>query len=110
MNGDCAVNTFSSGLNLHTIGAFDRWFEHAGFVNGTFFDSEKPGCVLSETSSCSTPTGRGGVWSGRGDGYDTSTIANVTIEVTHTPPCFLTSLIGTDLLCYQDRLGTNKQT
>ena len=35
--GDCGVNTYSSGVNLHTLGAFDRWFEHAGFVNGTFF-------------------------------------------------------------------------
>lgn len=31
------MNTYSSGVNLHTLGAFDRWFEHAGFVNGTFF-------------------------------------------------------------------------
>eukprot|EP01043_Picozoa_sp_COSAG02_P027719 COSAG02_NODE_1647_length_11517_cov_2.751533_16_plen_95_part_00 len=27
------MNTYSSGVNLHTLGAFDRWFEHAGFVN-----------------------------------------------------------------------------
>lgn len=27
------------------MGAFDRWFEHAGFVNGTFYDTEAPGCV-----------------------------------------------------------------
>jgi hypothetical protein len=42
--------------------AFDRWFEHAGFVNGTFFDDEKPGCVLSDTSSCGTQTVPGGEW------------------------------------------------
>ena len=44
MNGDCGANTFAGGKNLHTMGAFDRWFEHAGFVNGTFFDTEAPGC------------------------------------------------------------------
>ena len=32
------------------------------------------------TGTCCTKTGRGGVWAGRGDGYDTSTIGNVTIE------------------------------
>jgi|EP01044_Picomonas_judraskeda_P009457 hypothetical protein len=40
--GDCGVNTYSSGVNLHTLGAFDRWFEHAGFVNGTFFGRVPP--------------------------------------------------------------------
>ena len=68
-------------MNLHTLGAFDRWFEHAGFVNGTFFDSEAAGCVdLGDTGACQTPTFPGGEWLGRGDGYDTSTIGNVTIE------------------------------
>ena len=108
MNGDCGANTFAGGKNLHTMGAFDRWFEHAGFVNGTFFDTEAPGCNQSAmaepltgegpalwaedkfgggdrggrgcTGPCCTKTGRGGIWAGRGDGYDTSTIGNVTIE------------------------------
>ena len=81
MNGNCGVNEYSNGVNLHTLGAFDRWFEHAGFVNGTFFDSEASGCVdLGDTGACQTPTFPGGEWLGRGDGYDTSTIGNVTIE------------------------------
>jgi arylsulfatase A-like enzyme len=99
MNGDCGSNAFAGGKNLHTMGAFDRWFEHAGFVNGTFFDTGRPGCnntaqmeaPLSadaerelwaadqfgggnqanrcDNPSCCTPTFPGGVWSGRGDGY-----------------------------------------
>eukprot|EP01052_Picozoa_sp_SAG31_P039130 SAG31_NODE_5361_length_2588_cov_6.961029_3_plen_365_part_00 len=106
MNGDCGANTFAGGENLHTMGAFDRWFEHAGFVNGTFFDTEAPGCNISAAlkaegpelwasdrfgggnrgpsadpeSGCETRTFPGGVWSGRGDGYDTSTIGNITVE------------------------------
>merc|ERR1712038_502380 len=72
-------------MDLHNMGAFDRWFEHAGFVNGTFFDNEaSPKCKFpydqSDPQACQTKTFPGGKWSGKGDGYDTSTIGNMTVE------------------------------
>jgi len=139
MNGDCGANEFGGGKNLHTMGAFgandaraaacaraaaracacadsraelaDRWFEHAGFYNGSFFDNTVAGCTPDEVertgwgakngsrtqwradrfgggnmdegrlggkgctnAKCCTKTFPGGIWEGRGDGYDTSTI------------------------------------
>lgn len=85
MNGNCGANSQAYGLDMHQMGAFDRWFEHAGFVNGTFFDNEaSPKCVYpyddSKNGPCQTKTFPGGKWAGRGDGYDTSTIGNMTVE------------------------------
>lgn len=66
------------------MGAYDRWFEHAGYVDGTFFDNEADGCVWpwddSPKGPCQTKTFRGGIWAGKGDGYDTSTAGNKTVD------------------------------
>ena len=86
MNGDCGVDHSGSATgdkNLHMMGAFDRWFEHAGYVNGKFFDSDAANCTWPwdvNIEKCQTKTHQGGEWAGRGDGYDTSTIGNVTVE------------------------------
>lgn len=90
MNGDCGKRTSATSAtgyrDLHTdadIFSYDRWFEHAGFVNGDFFDTEASGCSWpwDDTSKeCHTPTSPGGIWKGRGDGYDTSTAGNMTVD------------------------------
>merc|ERR1719445_514954 len=85
MNGGCGKNEHAYGLDLHNMGAFDRWFEGTGFTKTTFFDNEaSSNCTYpydeSSKNACKTPTFAGGKWKGMGDGYDTSTLGNMTIE------------------------------
>jgi hypothetical protein len=53
------------GLNLHQMGAFDKWFEGTSYQNGVFFDNEADGCEWPWTGQlgnrnvvpgCRTPT------------------------------------------------------
>ncbi|KAJ9461188.1 putative extracellular sulfatase Sulf-1-like protein [Diplonema papillatum] len=91
MDGGCGVNTQGgSGFNsnetadLRLMGAFDRWFEaldDGQYANGSFFDTSAAGCSFPwNETACTVKTAPGGAWAGLGDGYDTATIANATIE------------------------------
>ena len=44
MNGNCGPNPAASGMNLHQMGAFDKWFEGTGYQNGVFYDNEAETC------------------------------------------------------------------
>jgi arylsulfatase A-like enzyme len=85
MNGGCGSDGSGGkgGKDLHMMGAFDRWFEATGYTDSTFFDTEADGCAWpwdTHTQQCQTKTSAGGKWAGRGDGYDTATVGNVTVE------------------------------
>ena len=59
MNNDCGANAQARGLNLHQMGAFDRWFEGITYENGIFYDNEAEGCVwpwLENDPNCKTYT------------------------------------------------------
>ena len=78
MNGNCAANSQASGLNLHQMGAFDKWFEGTTYVNGKFYDNEAhscPGWPWPE-SECETKTSLSTV----GAGYLTSELGNRTVQ------------------------------
>eukprot|EP01060_Flectonema_neradi_P040803 TRINITY_DN9425_c0_g1_i1.p1 TRINITY_DN9425_c0_g1~~TRINITY_DN9425_c0_g1_i1.p1 ORF type:complete len:579 (+),score=79.25 TRINITY_DN9425_c0_g1_i1:25-1737(+) len=85
MNGGCQNHDNKYNTNrtadLHLMGAFDRWFEGIGYENTTFFDNEATDCrwPWSTETNCTTPTFPGGIWSGKGDGYDTSTVGNASV-------------------------------
>jgi len=89
MNGECGVNT-EAGFNtkpdmdLHQMGAFDVWFEGTGYQNGKFYDNRAEGCKWPwNSTACHTKTSVGGKWAGRGDGYLTATLGNLTVEWIH---------------------------
>ena len=78
MNGGCGANSQASGLNLHEMGAFDKWFEGTTYVNGNFYDNHAhscPGWPWPE-SQCQTHTSASTV----GAGYLTSELGNRTIQ------------------------------
>eukprot|EP01064_Diplonema_japonicum_P029219 TRINITY_DN4663_c0_g3_i2.p1 TRINITY_DN4663_c0_g3~~TRINITY_DN4663_c0_g3_i2.p1 ORF type:complete len:589 (+),score=70.13 TRINITY_DN4663_c0_g3_i2:70-1767(+) len=86
MNGGCGVN-LEGGYNTkpesnpHLDGVFDRWFEGVGYINASFYDNEADGCDWPWTKEkCQTQTFEGGAWAGKGDGYVTSTIGNITVQ------------------------------
>ena len=77
MNGNCGPNPAASGMNLHQMGAFDKWFEGTGYQDGQFYDNEAencPGWPWPE-SACMTPVNESTV----GAGYLTSELGNRTI-------------------------------
>ena len=91
MNYGCGVNTeggFNTRpeLDLHLMGAFDRWFEGTTYYNGTFFDNRAANCSWpwKAENGCTTTTLAGSrEWAGRGDGYATATLGNLTVEWIH---------------------------
>ena len=81
------VTSPTVSLLLPPIPLLDTWFEHTGYVDGTFFDNTKEGCEWpwnASQSNCNTPTNNGPEWHGKGNGYDTSTIGNRTVEFIHS--------------------------
>jgi arylsulfatase A-like enzyme len=77
MNNNCGPNPAASGMNLHQMGAFDRWFEGVGYQNLVFYDNEAAGCPgwPWPEDKCKTPTNPSTV----GAGYLTSELGNRTI-------------------------------
>ena len=78
MNDDCGANPQAGGLNLHHMGAFDKWFEGTDYQNGEFYDNEAencPGWPWPETQ-CRTQVNESTV----GAGYLTSELGNRTIQ------------------------------
>ena len=77
MNLNCGLNTYANGSNLHTMGAFDRWFEGTGYQNGVFYDNEAESCGEWPwpEDTCTTATNTSTV----GAGYLTSELGNRTI-------------------------------
>ena len=89
MNEDCGANAYAGGANLHLMATgFDRWFEHAGYENGTFFDYDAfnlsatpprgcdpalgspPVAAAAQAAACHATLRRAGdpLVAGRGDG------------------------------------------
>ena len=78
MNNNCGYNPAASGMNLHQMGAFDKWFEGTGYQNSRFYDNEAAGCPgwPWPEASCMTAVNTSTV----GAGYLTSELGNRTIE------------------------------
>lgn len=81
MNLNCGRNKYANGSNLHTMGAFDRWFEGTGYQNGEFYDNKAESCGgwPWPEDSCITATNTSTI----GAGYLTSELGNRTIAWLH---------------------------